>query len=83
VAVDRWAVQLAHFIRHLVEKEGIPKVLPDKQRGGISVLGWSKGVGYMMPLFANPHNFSSSLEAKELYELLVEYIKDIIFYGEE
>ncbi|KAG6825334.1 hypothetical protein H0H92_004051 [Tricholoma furcatifolium] len=75
VFLDRFAVQLADFLRQYIEKESIPKISPDRKSGGFAIMGWSMGLATAMPLFSDP-----SLLNLELYVLLEEYVKDLIIY---
>lgn len=74
VFFDRLAIQMAYFIKHLVD-EGIPKISSDRAGGGVAVMGWSIGAVTMLALFSDAGLLSSSL-----YKELQCYVKDFIIY---
>ncbi|KAK1235459.1 hypothetical protein PQX77_001311 [Marasmius sp. AFHP31] len=67
------------FLKKLIEEEDVPpistKVPAGAQRsGGIVLMGWSLGVAFTLPAFANPKVVGDN------YKLLERYIKALIIY---
>lgn len=75
--IDRLAIQLGYFCRHLISDLGIPKVNPKDRSGGITIMGWSFGTATAMALFSDP-----AIIPNELYKNLERYVKDLVLYGE-
>ncbi|KAL5537017.1 hypothetical protein ACEPAF_840 [Sanghuangporus sanghuang] len=47
------ASEFARFIKTFIEKENIPKASSDWNRGGVVLMAWSSGNGYILPLLAH------------------------------
>ncbi|KDQ08362.1 hypothetical protein BOTBODRAFT_118795 [Botryobasidium botryosum FD-172 SS1] len=72
VFIDRLCVQMAEFMKQLVDS-GIPKISSDGKNGGIAIMGWSMGSATAMSLFSDV-----SLIPAPLYEELQLYVKDLV-----
>lgn len=71
--------QLAQFLLHLAQTEGIPKVseVGGTVTGGMSVLGWSMGNMWTLSLLGNARSLPDSTR-----EILGQYLRTVVLYGE-
>ncbi|KDQ06989.1 hypothetical protein BOTBODRAFT_120698 [Botryobasidium botryosum FD-172 SS1] len=74
VFIDRLCVQMAEFMKQLVDS-GIPKISSDGKNGGIAIMGWSMGSATAMSLFSDV-----SLIPAPLYEELQLYVKELVLH---
>ena len=71
------ALEFATFIKTFVEKEIIPKVSSDWKRGGITLMAWSSGNAYTLPLLSYADAIPEATR-----QFLEPYLRSLIVLGE-
>ncbi|KAJ7605120.1 hypothetical protein DFH06DRAFT_1385405 [Mycena polygramma] len=72
---DRLAMQLAWFLEHLINHEGISKVSWKCKSGGLILVAWSFGNATMLSLFSDPIVIPNAL-----YETIEPYLLSVVLY---
>lgn len=67
---------LIDFLHYLVKNTRVCQPSPDRLRGGISILSWSLGTAYAIPIF-----LQSSMVDKAAYAAVEPYFTTLIAYG--
>ena len=74
-------VEIATFLRWLIETENLPPVTQvggsDERTGGVSLLSWSGGNFKYLSLFAHAADLPSDTR-----DLLGKYLRNLILYGQ-
>jgi pimeloyl-ACP methyl ester carboxylesterase len=73
--MDQRAVEIAKFIKALVETDSLPK--PDGQQGGMVLIGWSIGNVFGLDFLARSARLPCELRA-----ILGTYVRGYVIYGE-
>lgn len=74
--IEKRVVELANFLEWFVRKEGIPKVSPSSDDGGLAIITWSSGNHLSIPLLGFAEVVPPSTR-----DFLNEYLRSIIIYG--
>ncbi|KAJ6472856.1 hypothetical protein C8R47DRAFT_1053923 [Mycena vitilis] len=72
---DRLALQLAWFLKYLIDHEGIPTVSRASKSRGFILMGWSFGNATLLSLFSDP-----TVIPKALYATIEPYLLSIVLY---
>jgi hypothetical protein len=75
--IERLGDHVSDWLVSFIHQEKIPTIRIERKSGGVAILGWSMGCATAMSIFANPKILST-----EAYAFLKDYVKDLVFYGE-
>jgi hypothetical protein len=76
VFLDRFQLQLAHFLQFMVSELRVPRFNKSQKIGGIAIMGWSLGVLYQLSLLADP-----AVIPRDVYNAIEPEITNMIIYG--
>ncbi|KAH9931957.1 Alpha/Beta hydrolase protein [Fomitopsis serialis] len=70
---DELCNEIGYFVDAFVQKEDIPPISSDRQGGGLAILGWSAGTGYVTRAIANISSYPPETRAR-----LARYVRALI-----